>query len=782
MKTKLHHKTTMLLLGVALCLMQGYSVMAQRIDTRLKVNAYQSPWFEDVTVTADKKIVLAGEIWYANGKEVSSIVRINARGSVDASFKTNFDGYAEKVVEIKKGQYLVWDECGDVLQLSKTGRVIQEVEDFSGWAEEVLVLADGSMIAYGDGEFYKYNSNFEYDGTWADGGLYLYGYEVNQMSVYGDKIYIAGDFYNFNGYCIKDMVRLNMDGSIDWDFSIGSGVWGDNNGVGSFSFLPDGRILLGNNYYNSVDNTYYWGELPLLENDGYPTYFNDWDFGYITDVVVQSSRVVVGSSGEGAEVNAFNFEGQYDESYDGHYWDGAEDMHVTGLAGDEVLVTNAWDGPESNGIDKLSKAGVKQKSFDPPVHDDGEIGDIVKSGNFYYVYGSFNRIDKTPAHTLARVRSNGAADRSFKLAAEYIPCINDLYPFPNQSVMVNSGCWGMMKFNANGSYAEFYWPYDGWDEISVRPNGKILVLTSGSLYSRNGDGTLDESFNNMSISSEGIDMDFQSDGKIILGGQYSINGNDVPPVVRLNTNGSIDETFALGGVGPDVDAVTRVAVNAKNEVFVNGYFGYWNDVDLGFGDYYSGAVVLKKDGEADYDLSDALSGNQILVYYTWGPDPLGFRDGFILPTTSGSMFGTSLGDLSYTSDILPGTLQDYSVDEFRTSSPEELFLVGYTYDGRTYRSPVTRFIYAPFVEEEEVTVASAARSMAAYPNPTKDYVTFDVKSAVKVSIYSADGTLKVERIVKSSDEKIDVSFLHNGRYVVKISKDGKIATQHLIKD
>ena len=71
----------------------------------------------------------------------------------------------------------------------------------------------------------------------------------------------------------------------------------------------------------------------------------------------------------------------------------------------------------------------------------------------------------------------------------------------------------------------------------------------------NNDGTLDQSFGiggvvmtDLGGSDRAYSITLQSDGKIIAGGQTLMDGNSDLAIVRYNTDGSLDQSFGNGGL------------------------------------------------------------------------------------------------------------------------------------------------------------------------------------------------------------------------------------------
>lgn len=121
--------------------------------------------------------------------------------------------------------------------------------------------------------------------------------------------------------------------------------------------------------------------------------------------------------------------------------------------------------------------------------------------------------------------------------------------------------------------------------IEIQTDGKILTAgkfnTRGAVLRRdvarlNSDGSLDTTFDFGSGTGDNGFIRFmklQADGKIIVAGNFSrINGEFRPPIVRLNTNGSIDTTFNLSGINVsfvndlDIQSDGKILISAMNAV------------------------------------------------------------------------------------------------------------------------------------------------------------------------------------------------------------------------
>lgn len=124
--------------------------------------------------------------------------------------------------------------------------------------------------------------------------------------------------------------------------------------------------------------------------------------------------------------------------------------------------------------------------------------------------------------------------------------------------------------------------------IGVQTDGKIIVV--GDFTSFNGvvknrivrlntDGTIDNSFdigtgaNNPIYFLKILDND-----KILIGGVYTSfnNNSSIKYITRLNPNGSIDSSF-INGIGPN-NAVSSISIQDDNKIIIGGWFTNVNGI------------------------------------------------------------------------------------------------------------------------------------------------------------------------------------------------------------
>jgi uncharacterized delta-60 repeat protein len=132
------------------------------------------------------------------------------------------------------------------------------------------------------------------------------------------------------------------------------------------------------------------------------------------------------------------------------------------------------------------------------------------------------------------------------------------------------------------------------EDIAVQPDGKILVCGSAWIIPNgddfvilrfNQDGTLDSSFANggvfryalSSVTDRFYGIAVQPDGKIVAAGETNVGTQDTAfAVVRLNPNGTFDATFGTGGVVTtnffnSLDEATEVVIQPDGKIIASGW-------------------------------------------------------------------------------------------------------------------------------------------------------------------------------------------------------------------
>ena len=175
---------------------------------------------------------------------------------------------------------------------------------------------------------------------------------------------------------------------------------------------------------------------------------------------------------------------------------------------------------------------------------------------------------------------------------------------------------GIARLNADSSLDGSFDPGTGADggvnAIALQKDGKLVIggwfsNVNGTARNRlarlNADGSVDSSFDPGAGANNTVcAFALQGDGKVLVGGMFtSIDGTSQNRIARLNTNGSLDATFAppsgIDGDGGPTRRVLSVLVQADGKALIGGWFSSAN------GQPCTGLVRFAPDGTTDTNFS-----------------------------------------------------------------------------------------------------------------------------------------------------------------------------------
>jgi len=232
----------------------------------------------------DGKIIIVGGFTTYNGTSRNRICRINANGTIDATFTpgtgfntTTYDPSIQSDGKIiVGGNFTTYNGVARsrIARLNTDGTLDAAFDVGTGANDFVYttaVQADGKILIGGLFTTYngtlinriaRLNSDGTIDATFNVGsGFNSYPYSI---SVQNDgKILIGGNFTTYNGTSINRIIRLNSDGSVDASFTPGAGA---SSLVYSTFVQTDGKIIIGGNFtsYNGTSRS----KIARLNADG----------------------------------------------------------------------------------------------------------------------------------------------------------------------------------------------------------------------------------------------------------------------------------------------------------------------------------------------------------------------------------------------------------------------------------------------------------------------------------------------------------------------------------
>lgn len=357
----------------------------------------------------------------------------------------------------------------------------------------------------------------------------------------------------------------------------------------------------------------------------------------------------------------------------------------------------------------------------------------------------------------------------------------------------------LARLNTDGTLDETFaiqgTGFDGFlYDFAIQPDGKIIVV--GNFHSYNGttkhhvvrlnsNGVLDDTFDaGDAFSGTAVDgarcVALQSDGKIIVGGASTVGSG--PParayVKRLLSTGAIDGSFTIAEAWNDIEMyseVTRIAIQPDNKVLVGGGFTMYSAFNSQTGTNRRGIFRLNENGTFDPDFT--LPSN--LDYRTFdiarGPDGSFYRASFDLRklTSSGSV------DVSFQPDpIVYGTLAlAFKDDKVLVGGFDKIYTLNADGSLDQDQTVILEGTIASIIvlDDDQLLVAGNFRSMAgtAINNIARLYMREKQIITFEAPGPKAIGDEPFELIASSSAEK-PITFTSSDESVVTI--DGNIAT------
>jgi uncharacterized delta-60 repeat protein len=155
----------------------------------------------------------------------------------------------------------------------------------------MVLQPDGKLLIYGSGGLARLNSNGSVDNTFSSGTGIDNG-EIECITLLPDgKAILGGYFTAYNGTTVKNIIRINSNGSLDTSFNTGTS---SNSDIKSCKLQPDGKLLIGGNF--STFNDVAQNRMARLNSNGsVDTSFNvsSEPFGDVVDIVVQPNGKIL---------------------------------------------------------------------------------------------------------------------------------------------------------------------------------------------------------------------------------------------------------------------------------------------------------------------------------------------------------------------------------------------------------------------------------------------------------------------------------------------------------
>lgn len=320
----------------------------------------------------------------------------------------------------------------------------------------------------------------------------------------------------------------------------------------------------------------------------------------IYSILLQADgKQVIGGSftaatgGPGNYLARLNADGSRDATFDSGSVINGEVYAITAQADGELLIGGAANGTSGGSLFRLDTNGGLDSNFHPIALDQAVMGITVQTDGKIIVGGGFSRY-------LVRLNADGSKDNSFDIAVgDFDGQVLSTAVQADGQVLIGGyfttvkGNYrqGIARLNTNGSLDTSFNPHhDNYNafygkSISIQTDGKVLVCGSvgGSgkfsafpIKRLNTNGTLDSTFANPGILDEIQTLALQADGNVLIGGYFAFGpGRTNRGIGRLSANGVLDPGF---NPGPGAINVKSIAVQKDGKVLIGGTFTVINGV------------------------------------------------------------------------------------------------------------------------------------------------------------------------------------------------------------
>jgi uncharacterized delta-60 repeat protein len=546
-------------------------------------------------IQPDGKVLIGGYFNTLHNAVRGKVARLNTDGRNDETFMNGLSGLNSD----GNVQCLALQPDGKVI----IGGLFSSVNGFA-CTNLARLNADGTL-----------DTNFSSGLTWQDGILY----EINTICLQHDgKLLIGGWFDSVNGFAKTNFARLNSDGSLDESFNViltdASDPLNPYNGLAlTLALQEDGKILVGGDF--TQVNGWPCTNLVRLDQSGaVDAGFQvrlaqaDW-LGCVQCLAIQPDhQIVVGGYFTGVNGLAltnlarFNPDGSLDESFYCPQLDPAQNppYQVVPFPGGKLIALGAFTPDGSNYCytvllntnghmdftftnESLPFLNVVAVQADGKLIIGGGLGEpwlprdgIARLNSDWSLDSSFDNGEPSGIGGVVTVLAT-QGDGKILIGGNFLSSIND-QPL-DEIARLNSDASLDDSFNVslNGDG----WPWDRTlNVIKVLGDEKILLagafgsvngVTRHGLARVNSDGTLDESFlNNLSgPDAEILDACVQPNGQILVAGNFqNFNGQPRYHLARLNADGTLDSSFANEFFGNDI---RKLAVQADGKILIVVY-------------------------------------------------------------------------------------------------------------------------------------------------------------------------------------------------------------------
>ncbi|MEQ9166711.1 MAG: delta-60 repeat domain-containing protein, partial [Fulvivirga sp.] len=497
---------------------------------------------DEIKVTPDHKILLAGDIDFHNGTEVQSVIKLNLDGSLDSNFEFTHEKSIKKIEFLSTGEIIALDR-DSLYKINEFGTIISSLNlGVSTFYSDFEIKNDYIFLAANGLGLKKYDSNFTLVTGFNNDNLFENGV-VRTLAFQNEKILVAGTFSSVNGVFKNDIARFDSNGNLDETFDTGLGT---SDPLTAMVVQDDNKIILSESYINSFNEIPCNGLARLNEDGSVDLEFSPpiINSHVGSNVIVHNDQILLTESYFIGEDNYFrlvklNLDGTLNSSFELNDYS----SKIALLPGGDILIN-------TDALKKYSNEGTIDSDFDPLLERIGYINNAAFHDNFIIVTGDFYSLDGIVTNQIGKIDFNGNVDSNFIFTNEVT---HETFPrqvkvIEEDEIFISFGDKLLKLDNFGNPAPDFNTPEevikpsgktDSYfaEKFEFLSNDKIVIAGPNGLYILNEDGSQDTSFdfeNTSDISYSNFTLGLQSTGKIIYESELSeVNNIEVNKMVRV---------------------------------------------------------------------------------------------------------------------------------------------------------------------------------------------------------------------------------------------------------
>jgi len=579
----------------------------------------------------DGRILIGGNGATYNGVFRGTVTRLNADGTPDASFNgsgTSAGGVVESIAVQPDGKILIGGSFptfngvprSRIARLNADGSLDATFNPGSGFNNTVLsivvqpdgkILVGGAFTQYNGapvGIIVRLNADGSLDSTFNTGAASANG-SVESIVLQPDgRILVGGQFSFFNGAPALGVVRLTASGAIDTAINVpgtASGI------VTAVALQADGKILVGGVFNNGTSVS---PSLLRYNADGSP----DISFaagaadGSIFSLVVLPDGRILASGGftryNGAEhrrLVRLNSAGVVDSTFNVSVNTAGIVYRIATQADGKILIGGDFqlvnDAPRSN-FARLNADGSLDSTFNTGSGANGTILALATQADGKIIIGgSFTSYNGAAVNRVARLNANGSLDTTFNFTRTPLS-VSDIKLQTDGKILIGgfftgpTGATGIVRINSDGSSDATFNAAaitNTVRAIALQTDGKIMVggfftlATGGNALARlDSNGALDTSFVSPLQANGTVEViAVLPDARIIIGGTFAVpvpgSSAVVRNLARLLPNGFFDLSFnssSQNGSGGINGTIRALLVQPDGKILIGGFFSFFNSL------------------------------------------------------------------------------------------------------------------------------------------------------------------------------------------------------------